>query len=87
MSKASKNGGSSRGVGMRGRGALGASEKPGPLADLVRDLHRQLDALHPPKRRGRSESAHASPSILAIIENILREERGDAGEAPQVQAK
>lgn len=87
MSKAFKNGGSSCGIGMRGRGALKASAKPGLLADLVRDFHRQLDALHPPKRRGRSESAHASPSILAIIENIPHEERGDAGEAPQVQVK
>lgn len=86
MSKLSTNRRSLRSVGTQGQGASKASAESPALADLVRDVHRQLDASRPSKGRGRSGSTLLSPPLLAVIANILDEKREDAGESPKVQA-
>ncbi len=54
------------------------------LADLVLDIHRQLDASRPPKVRGRSTPV--VPPLIEILASIDVGARGDVGGSPEVSS-
>lgn len=75
----------SRSGGTRTCGESKASLKTSALDDLVRDIHRQLDAARPRQGRGRGGTTPVSPSLLASFADILDEGHEDAGGSPEVR--